>query len=52
LISMEERVRALHGTFKIRTQSGAGTHVRAAIPLSLQPSAVIHEIQKRAGESA
>jgi signal transduction histidine kinase len=52
LISMEERARALHGTFKIRTQPGAGTHVRAAIPLSLQSSAVIHQIQKRAGESA
>jgi signal transduction histidine kinase len=52
LISMEERVRALRGTFQIRTRPGAGTHLRAAIPLSLQSSATIHQIKKSAGESA
>jgi len=52
LISMEERVRALHGTFQIRTRPGAGTHLRAVIPMSLQPSAAIHQIPETAGESA
>jgi signal transduction histidine kinase len=44
LISMQERVRALQGTFSIRTRPGAGTHLRATIPLTLQSSAVIHQI--------
>lgn len=34
LISMEERVRLLKGTFRIRTQPGEGTEVHAWVPLT------------------
>jgi two-component system sensor histidine kinase UhpB len=33
LISMEERVKLLHGSFVLTTQPGAGTELRAQIPL-------------------
>jgi signal transduction histidine kinase len=34
LISMEERVRLLNGTFSIRSQPGKGTYVNVRLPLS------------------
>lgn len=51
LISMEERARALHGTLQVRTQPGAGTLVRAVIPLRPQPAAIIHQMQKKLGSA-
>jgi signal transduction histidine kinase len=34
LVTMNERVSALDGHFRIRTNPGAGTHVHAWVPLS------------------
>jgi signal transduction histidine kinase len=33
LVSMEERVKLLHGNFLLTTRPGAGTELRAQIPL-------------------
>ncbi|MBO0726995.1 MAG: PAS domain S-box protein, partial [Blastocatellia bacterium] len=33
LVSMEERVKLLHGSFILTTRPGAGTELRAQIPL-------------------
>jgi signal transduction histidine kinase len=33
LVSMEERVKLLHGNFVLTTRPGAGTELRAQIPL-------------------
>jgi signal transduction histidine kinase len=33
LVSMEERVKLLHGSFVLTTRPGAGTELRAQIPL-------------------
>ncbi|MCU1337020.1 MAG: multi-sensor hybrid histidine kinase [Bryobacterales bacterium] len=38
LISMEERVRLVNGTFSIRSQPGKGTLVRVCVPLHLEES--------------
>lgn len=43
LISMQERVEAVHGTFRIRTKPGDGTEVHAWIPLRE------HEVTKDGG---
>ena len=37
LISMEERVRLFHGTFRIRTSPGKGTEIHAWVPCSDSP---------------
>jgi signal transduction histidine kinase len=33
LVSMEERVKLLHGSFSLATRPGAGTELKAQIPL-------------------
>jgi two-component system CheB/CheR fusion protein len=43
LISMEERVRHLGGTFAIRTKPGDGTRIEIQIPVKTDPAAVAAE---------
>ncbi len=43
LISMEERVHLLKGTFRIRTQPGMGTEVHAWVPLRDSVAEVTHD---------
>jgi len=41
LVSIEERVKLLHGSFEVKSQSGAGTELRVHLPLKNEQCSVV-----------
>jgi len=41
LVSIEERVKLLHGSFEVKSQSGAGTELRVHLPLKNEQGSIV-----------
>lgn len=52
LISMQERVRQVHGTLSVASAKGAGTRIEVQIPVSVKPAAVAEMDAREENEMA